>query len=71
MDQTGGGTVAEFDIIKDTLIKAEVLCETSFDIVIDLDLTSPLRTWKDIEGTLFALLNDEEADIAYSVTDAR
>lgn len=70
-EELAGGAVAKFDVIKDTLIKAEGICETSFDIVIDLDLTSPLRTWKDIEGTLSALLNDEEADIAYSVTDAR
>lgn len=66
-----GETVAKFDVIKDTLIKAELICETRFDIVIDLDLTSPLRTWRDIEGTLLALLNDEGADIAFSVTDSR
>lgn len=70
-EELAGGAVAKFDVIKDTLLKAEVICETVFDIVIDLDLTSPLRTWKDIKGTLSVLLNDEEADIAYSVTDAR
>lgn len=70
-EELAGGTVAKFDVIKDTLLKAENICETGFDIVIDLDLTSPIRTWKDIEGTLSALLKDEEADIAYSVTDAR
>ncbi|MCI8773070.1 MAG: acylneuraminate cytidylyltransferase family protein [Lachnospiraceae bacterium] len=70
-EELAGGAVAKFDVIKDTLLKAEVMCETNFDIVLDLDLTSPLRTWKDIDGTLSALLDDEEADLAYSVTDAR
>lgn len=66
-----GGTVAKFDVIQDTLTKAESFCGKTFDVVIDLDLTSPLRTWRDIAGTLHSLTNDAQADIAYSVTDAR
>lgn len=66
-----GGTVAKFDVIQDTLVKTESICGKRFDVVIDLDLTSPLRTWKDIDGTLQSLLSDLQADIAYSVTDAR
>ena len=66
-----GDTVAKFDVIKDTLIKAENIKHTVFDIVLDLDLTSPIRTWEDIQGTVFALLRDEQADISYSVTEAR
>lgn len=70
-DEFSGDTVAKFDVIKDTLVKAEDLCGRKFDILIDLDLTSPIRTGEDIVGTLQMLLNDEKADISYSVTEAR
>ncbi len=66
-----GDTVSKFEVIKDTMLKSEDICKKRFDIVIDLDLTSPIRTWKDIAGTLQTLLSDADADIAYSVTDAR
>ncbi len=69
--ELAGDTIAKFDVIKDTLLKAEKTSEKCFDAVIDLDLTSPIRTWKDIAGTLQTLLSDDDSDIAYSVTDAR
>lgn len=70
-DTLAGDTVSKFDVIKDTLIKTEDVCKKEYDVVIDLDLTSPLRTWKDVMGTFRTLLEDEYADIAYSVTEAR
>lgn len=70
-EELAGDTIAKFDVIKDTMLKAEKICGQCFDAVIDLDLTSPIRTWKDIAGTLQTLLSDDASDIAYSVTDAR
>lgn len=69
--ELAGDTIAKFDVIRDTMLKAEKICGQYFDAVIDLDLTSPIRTWKDIAGTLQTLLSDDASDIAYSVTDAR
>ncbi|MGN0395907.1 MAG: cytidylyltransferase domain-containing protein [Coprococcus sp.] len=69
--ELAGDTIAKFDVIRDTMLKAEKICGQCFDFVIDLDLTSPIRTWKDISGTLQTLLSDDASDIAYSVTDAR
>lgn len=69
--ELAGDTIAKFDVIRDTMLKAEMICGQCFDAVIDLDLTSPIRTWKDIAGTLQTLLSDDASDIAYSVTDAR
>lgn len=66
-----GDTVAKFDVIKDTLIKAETIKHTVYDVVLDLDLTSPIRIWEDIAGTLDALFQHDDADISYSVTEAR
>lgn len=66
-----GDVVAKFDVIKDTLQKAELEDKRLYDIVIDLDLTSPLREVKDIKGTLDAVINTADADIAFSVTASR
>ena len=70
-ESLAGDTVAKFDVIKDTLIKAEAINHVAYDVVLDLDLTSPLRTWEDIAGTLDALLQVDNADISYSVTESR
>lgn len=70
-DELAGDTVSKFDVIRDTLLKAEERTTLRFDVVLDLDLTSPIRTWEDIAGTVAALLADDGADIAYSVTGAR
>ena len=66
------GIIASYGLsIKDTLIKCEEQTEKVFDTVIDLDLTSPLRTVEDIKGTLDCLREDQNADIAFSVTNSR
>lgn len=69
--ELAGDTVAKKDVIKDTLIKCEEKTGKVFDVVLDLDLTSPLRVVDDIKGTLEALEQDAGADIAYSVTPSR
>lgn len=70
-DELAGDLVGKEDVISDTLKKSEEKKGVVFDVLIDLDLTSPLRTVADIKGTLDTLLGDENADIAYSVTGAR
>lgn len=70
-EQLAGDAVSKFDVIKDTLLRAEDICRKQFDVIIDLDLTSPLRTWRDVSGALQILLDNKEADIVYTVTDAR
>lgn len=66
-----GDSVAKKDVVKDTLKEAERLNGIKYDIVVDLDLTSPLRTARDIDGTIKTLLENEGADISYSVAEAR
>lgn len=70
-EKLAGDLVAKFDVIQDTMFQMESMNQKKYDVVVDLDLTSPMRTWKDIKGTLFTLLGDENADIAYSVTEGR
>lgn len=66
-----GDVVSKISVIRDTFHKTEASTGVSYDILIDLDLTSPLRTVADIRGTLDAALSDMQCDIAYSVTDSR
>ena len=40
-------------------------------MVVDLDLTSPLRTLRDVEGTINQVIENEKCNYAYSVTDSR
>lgn len=70
-ENLAGDTVSKFDVIKDTLIKTEEKTGLVYDVVLDLDLTSPIRTCDDIAGTIDALLRQDDADIAYSVTESR
>lgn len=70
-EELAGDTVSKKDVIRDTLIKCEERENITFDVVIDLDLTSPLRTVEDIKGTLDELEKNKGADIAYSVAPSR
>lgn len=69
--ELAGDVVGKKDVIRDTLVKCEQKLQIIFDTVIDLDLTSPLRTVDDIRGTLGSLLENPDADIAFSVTASR
>ena len=44
----GNDTIGKLDVIKDALEKAEAIYSKKFDIIFDLDITSPLRKVKDI-----------------------
>lgn len=65
--ELSGDTAGKLDVIKDTYKKIS----SNFDFIMDLDLTSPLRTVKDIDGVLTALIDKEDADGAFSMTHSR
>ena len=71
VQELAGDNVAKKNVIRDTLVRCEEKACRTFDVVLDLDLTSPLRRVDDIKGTLEALDQDAGADIAYSVTSSR
>ena len=62
-----GDLVAKVDVIKDTYMELIDMC---FDVVIDLDITSPIRAVEDIENTIY-VYNKGLYDIVYSVVEAR
>ena len=70
-ESLSGDSVSKIDVIRDSLSKAESLSSNTYDIVLDMDLTSPLRKASDIKNIIDALVSDKGADIALSVTEPR
>lgn len=66
-EELAGDIVGKIDVIKDTYKKIG----KTYDFIIDLDLTSPLRTPEDIKGTLDELIDNPETNLCVSVTDSR
>lgn len=63
-------TVAKIDVIRNCY---EEMCKsynTDYDMVVDLDITAPLRTAEDIEK-LVEEKRDTDYDVVFSVTDSR
>lgn len=69
-EELAGDYVAKIDVIRDTW---QTMCTENhmeYDVVIDCDITSPLRTVQDIEN-LIKKYTEGKYDIVYSVTNAR
>lgn len=65
-----GDTVGKISVIKDTLLIMERKNQVTYDVVIDLDITSPLRTVDDI-SRLIDRHSDSGADVTTTITSAR
>lgn len=63
-------TAGKIDTIKDVLLYEESLSGDKIDFILDLDITSPLRTFDDIEQSLQLLINKPEAQNLFSVNPA-
>ena len=70
-DELAGDRVSKIDVIRDSLTQAELASGMKFDLVIDIDVTSPLRKAEDIHNIIETILSSPGADIALSITDAR
>lgn len=62
---------AKAAVIKDTMLEAEKLQSMVVDLVVDLDITSPLRNLADVEGTINQVIEHERCNFAYTVVAAR
>lgn len=69
--ELAGDIVGKTDVIRDTLYELEQLKKIKYDIVVDLDLTSPLRNVEDIKGTIELVEKNENCNYAYSVVESR
>lgn len=69
-DELTGDKVSKVAVIRNTWNEMQKCTKEKFDMVVDLDITSPLRTIQDIEN----LISEQKrtgGDVVYSVTDAR
>lgn len=66
----GGDTVGKIAVILDCLNQMEERKHTKYDAVVDLDITSPLRTVADVENLINTHFK-KGADVTTSVTTAR
>lgn len=64
-----GDRVAKVEVIKDIFLTMKK--QMNFDIIIDLDITSPIRRKQDIENVMQVLLSDTTLDLVFSVVEAR
>ncbi len=65
-----GDVVGKIDVIRSCLNEMELRNHKLYDMVVDLDITSPLRTEKDLEE-LIRVHCEKRPDITTSVTTAR
>lgn len=66
-DYLANDTCGKPDAIKDAMIWAQKEYDKTYDFVVDLDVTSPIRTLEDIEKCLFMIEEDREALTVFSV----
>lgn len=68
--ELSGDNVPKIDVIKNCLIEMESKNDKEYDYVIDLDITSPLRTVTDLKTMIDKKINSDY-DLIFSVTDSR
>ena len=69
-EKLAGDAVGKIAVINDCLEKMSAAHNTEYDLVIDLDITSPLRTVEDLEKVI-ALQLEKKADVTTTVATAR
>lgn len=68
--ELAGDAIGKIDVIHDCLIKMVERTGKIYDVVVDLDITSPLRTASDLDK-LISRHTEKNADVTTSVTSAR
>ncbi len=66
-----GDTVPKMSVFQNSLAEMEKKTGRRYDYVMDLDITSPLRTEKDVENAFDKKDSRPDLDLVFSVTEAR
>ncbi|MCD6068711.1 MAG: cytidylyltransferase [Bacteroidetes bacterium] len=69
-EELAGDTAGKIDVIKDILYYEEGLLKAKYDLVLDLDVTSPLRSVSDLNKAFKILMDDPECITLFSVNPA-
>jgi CMP-N,N'-diacetyllegionaminic acid synthase len=70
-EDLSGDIVAKGEVIRDTMTEMERLTAKTYDLVVDLDITSPLRNVSDIAGVVDLVLEHDQCNFSYSVVESR
>jgi len=70
-ENLAGDKVPKVAVILDSLNKAEEVFAHKFDMVVDLDITSPLRTVQDVKNAIDRKKQRNDVDVVYSVAPSR
>lgn len=70
-EHLAGDRVPKVAVILDSLKKAEEAFACEFDMVVDLDITSPLRTVEDVNNAIEQKKQRTDVDVVYSVAPSR
>ena len=69
-DSLAGDAIGKIAVINDCLVKMQDRNRCKYEMVVDLDITSPLRTVDDLERVIL-LQNTKNADVVTTVATAR
>ena len=69
--ELGGDTVPKVSVIRDCLDQMEARTGKTYEMVVDLDITSPLRTVDDVAAAIEKKRARADTDVVYSVTGSR
>ncbi len=69
--ELGGDTVPKMAVYQDSLVRMEERIGAHYDFVMDLDITSPLRTAQDIENAYQAKAQRADIDLVFSAAPSR
>ena len=69
-ENLAGDAIGKIAVINDCLEKMENRYQVKYDMVVDLDITSPLRTVEDLEKVI-AMQVEKNADVTTTVATAR
>lgn len=70
-ESLAGDRVPKVAVVHDSLIRSERLFNVHYDVVVDLDITSPLRTVQDIKNAIDKKLSRPDVNVVYSVAPSR
>lgn len=70
-ESLGGDKVPKVSVIYDCLKRATAATGVDYGMVVDLDITSPLRTVLDVKHAIDRKASRPEVDVVYSVTPSR
>ncbi len=70
-EELGGDRVPKMAVIQDSLTRMEEKMGCTYDAVMDLDITSPLRTAEDVVNAWEMKASRPDLDLVFSVTESR